>query len=159
MSSLILAAIEGILLLVVIVLVAIALWKITTLETIDTDTATLTLVATASGASLSQPTTTSLVFVTPGNSVLLTVAGFSTSLIGVASAIQSNSAIDQDAWPNSTINLPIFYTNNSTSAIGLAQVTSSGVLQLAAGPLLTDLFAVGTITIPSFTISWTQTEN
>lgn len=143
-------------LLIMIVLAVVAIVFLGRLDEIDTDNATLSVIATSTGASLSDSPSTVFQFVSPGNSVIMTVKSFTGTLVGANSALSTQTPISDDFWPPFDITFPIVVENNTVLYQGYMTVLSTGIIQFTRGLTGSGLFDVGTITVQSTGVSWTQ---
>lgn len=142
-------------LLVMLVLAVVAVIFLGRLDDIDTDDATLSVISTAAGSSLSNSPNVVLQFVSPGNGVMMSLKTFSGTLVGANSFLATQTPISDDFWPPFDVTFPILVQNNATSSVGRLVVLSTGILQFYPGPGA-DLFVVGSVTVSSTGVSWTQ---
>jgi hypothetical protein len=142
-------------LIVVIVLAVVAVVFLGRLDEIDTDDATLSVVATADGASLSGSPSTALQFVSPGNSVIMTLKTFTGTLVGASSFLSTQTPISDEFWPPFDLTFPIVVQNNSTQYLGYMTVLATGIITFKRDLPTIGMFELGTVTVYSTGVSWT----
>ncbi len=141
---------------VVIILAIVALVFLSRFEDVETDDATLSIVAGSSGASLSTSPTVGLQFVSSGNGISMSINGFSSTLVGASSYLTTQVTIPDDFLPNVELTFPIIVENAGTFILGTMHLRTDGILEFYAGTSKTDLFAVGSVGVPSTGMAWTQ---